>query len=309
LVAIDLVAFGALDGVLDETPAPPRREQIAGALPALAEIAGGAFGNEGERVLLLNFGPRNLPFLYGLDGVGGYNPLVPLRYLDFVSLVNDGRPYAREPLDRFVHGDQPQRVGALFDAASIRFVISSGPLEESGLRLVKRYPKHPLRRLRASLYENESALPRAYLAYRSSRATGPDELASLLGDGFDGHRSTAVEADAPGLDGPAEIAPVEPVRERPETLHFDVAPERPALLVVTDAWYPGWRAWVDGVESPVHRVNGLFRGVAVPAGARRVEMRFEPWTFRAGAALSVAAAVVMLTLASVAGVRRYAGAP
>jgi uncharacterized membrane protein YfhO len=57
---------------------------------------------------------------------------------------------------------------------------------------------------------------------------------------------------------------------------------------------------VDGVASPVHRVNALFRGVAVPAGARRVEMRFDPWTFRAGAALSIAAALVTLVLAAVA---------
>jgi hypothetical protein len=40
-----------------------------------------------------------------------------------------------------------------------------------------------------------------------------------------------------------------------------------------------------------------------------VEMRFDPWTFRAGAALSIAAAVAILALASIAGVRRYAAAP
>ncbi|MEE2673414.1 MAG: hypothetical protein VX466_06455, partial [Myxococcota bacterium] len=54
--------------------------------------------------------------------------------------------------------------------------------------------------------------------------------------------------------------------------------------------------WVDGIESPVLRVNGLFRGVALPAGARQVEMRFEPWSFRAGAFVSIAAAVLLTAL-------------
>jgi uncharacterized membrane protein YfhO len=66
---------------------------------------------------------------------------------------------------------------------------------------------------------------------------------------------------------------------------------------------------VDGVESTVFRVNALFRGVAVPPGAKHVEMRFDPWTFRVGAALSIAAAVAILGLAALAVFRRSAGAP
>jgi hypothetical protein len=169
---------------------------------------------------------------------------------------------------------------------------------------VKQYPSSPQRPKPARLYVNEHALPRAYLAYRTVRATGPEDLSRLLGAGFDGRRSTVVEGDAPGLDGPAEIAPVAAIRARPELLRFEVAPEHPAVLVVTDTWYPGWRASVDGVASPVQRVNALFRGVAVPVGARQVELRFDPWTFRAGAALSTAAAIVTLVLFAASGSRR-----
>ena len=97
--------------------------------------------------------------------------------------------------------------------------------------------------------------------------------------------------------GPARIEPVRVTRSSPERLSFDVAPDHSALLVLTDAWHPGWRARVDGVAAPVLRVNAHFRGVPVPAGARRVEMRFEPWSFRAGAALSLATLAVLALLA------------
>ena len=193
----------------------------------------------------------------------------------------------------------------LFDAGAIRFVISRRPLAAPGLRLLEHSPRDARQPWPVHLYEYERALPRAYLAYRSVPVSGLSELPLRLGDGFDARRATVVEGREARLDGPATIEAVERTSESPERLRFEIAPVRPAVLVVTDSWYPGWRAWVDGVESPILRVNGLFRGVPVGAGAQRVEMRFEPWTFRAGAALSLVAAAAVTALTVVAGVRRH----
>ena len=55
------------------------------------------------------------------------------------------------------------------------------------------------------------------------------------------------------------------------------------MLVLTDNAYPGWKAKVDGKDAPVERVDYIFRGVRVPAGAHRVEFRFEPATGRSRA--------------------------
>lgn len=304
LVAFDLIAFGVLDELLDANPPPPETRPVPDAVPELHEIAGGSFGYPGARVMLHGFGPLNLPLLEGVDGVGGYNPLVMLRYLDLVSLINNGRVHKRAPISHFVSGAKPQRfASALFDATSIRFLISNRSEPNRDLRLVKRYTDAYFGEVGASLYENESALPRAYLAYRTQRAADETELAQLLSRGFDGRRSSVVEAEGPSLNGAAGITPVARKSERPELQSFGISPDQPAILVVTDTWYPGWRAWVDDVESPVFRVNALFRGVAVPAGARRVEMRFVPSSFRFGAATSLVAAGVTLALALTAAFR------
>lgn len=255
--------------------------------------------------MLHGFGPLNLPLLQGFDGVGGYNPLVTLQYLDFVNLINRNRIYPRVPLSFFVSGAKPQRFESpLFDAASIRFVVSNRPEAQRELRLVERYTDSHLGELGAGLYENENALPRAYVAYRTKRASGPPELERLLGEDFDARRANIVEGDGPSLpSGPEGITPVARKVERSEVQHFAVSTDRPAVLVTTDTWYPGWRAWVDEVESPVFRVNAMFRGVALPVGARQVEMRFDPWTFRVGAAISLVAAGVILVLTGITGAR------
>ena len=244
LLAIDLLWLGAANDVQSLSPPPPGPEQLAGELrfPALAEIAEGRFGGAGERVLLLGFGAGNFTFHHGLDGVGGYNPLVTLQYLDFASLANYARIHPRKPIDGFIHQIVPGRVhSGLFDAASIRFVISAVPLAWRGLRQLERYGVHPLTGRPVLLYENARALPRAYLAYRTVRAQGAEELERSLGPDFDARHTTVFEGDAVALAGPPEIAAVQPQRPRPEALSFEVETERPALLVVTDAWHPGWR--------------------------------------------------------------------
>ncbi len=73
------------------------------------------------------------------------------------------------------------------------------------------------------------------------------------------------------------------------------------MLVLTDMWYPGWRAYVDGVEQPIYRVYHAFRGVSVPAGSHTVEFVYQPGMIAWGAGVSLAslaALVVAIRLAS-----------
>jgi uncharacterized membrane protein YfhO len=66
------------------------------------------------------------------------------------------------------------------------------------------------------------------------------------------------------------------------------------LLVLTDIYYPGWKAFLDGRRVPLERVNYLLRGVAVPAGEHRVELRYEPTSFRLGWMISLATALALI---------------
>jgi uncharacterized membrane protein YfhO len=66
------------------------------------------------------------------------------------------------------------------------------------------------------------------------------------------------------------------------------------MLVVSDAWDPGWKATVDGHDAKVERVNYVMRGVRVQPGAHRVEFRYRPWTFTAGWIVSLAALLVLV---------------
>jgi uncharacterized membrane protein YfhO len=71
------------------------------------------------------------------------------------------------------------------------------------------------------------------------------------------------------------------------------APTR-QLLVVADRYHPGWTARIDHQSRPVVRVNGDFFGCVVEAGRHQVVLHFDPWSHRAGRALSRCGLALMI---------------
>jgi uncharacterized membrane protein YfhO len=75
------------------------------------------------------------------------------------------------------------------------------------------------------------------------------------------------------------------------------------LLVLSDNYYPGWKASVDGQPSLVFRANHTMRAVRVPAGTHVVSFEFAPVTFWTSVYVSVAATIVTLAALAVATAR------
>jgi uncharacterized membrane protein YfhO len=84
---------------------------------------------------------------------------------------------------------------------------------------------------------------------------------------------------------------------------LDVSTERDGLLVLSEIWYPGWKAFVDGKETPLYRTDYSLRGIVVPAGRHNLEVVFRPELFARGAALSGGALAVCAAIAVVSFVR------
>ncbi len=68
-----------------------------------------------------------------------------------------------------------------------------------------------------------------------------------------------------------------------------------AHLVLMDAYSAGWKAYLDGKETPIERSGEVYRSVAIPAGKHEVLFRYEPASYRAGLYFALFA-VAMLSL-------------
>jgi hypothetical protein len=143
------------------------------------------------------------------------------------------------------------------------------------------------------VFKSPSALPRAFVVHQVVTQSREASLELLTGDKANLSVRVGLERDTP-LPQPADC-PSSARREAidPRTTRVSVEACADGVLVVTDAYYPGWAATLDGQPIELLRANGLVRAVAVPKGAHTVVMRYAPWTAKAGAAVSAAAVLAL----------------
>ena len=145
------------------------------------------------------------------------------------------------------------------------------------------------------ILENKRALPRAWLVAEAEAVDGEEAFRRISGQSphpFDPRRTALLElapAELPALSA-GELAAGSTARVaeyEANRLLIETSAAQASVLVVSELFYPGWEATVDGVPSRIHSTNYLLRGVYVPAGAHRVEMRYGAPAARNGAIISV----------------------
>ena len=167
------------------------------------------------------------------------------------------------------------------------------------------------------VYRNRRAFPRAFLAAEVEVIPDRDALfARMLEESYDPGRTvvTPVQperqlphatADRPGAATIAEYGANRVV--------IDVEADEPAVLVLSDSFFPGWKATVSGVSAQIFPAYYAFRGVLVPQGKSTVEFSYRPGTYRVGLALSTVGFLAGLAGAAYCLTRRRArnnhGAP
>jgi hypothetical protein len=157
----------------------------------------------------------------------------------------------------------------------------------------------------ALVYEVPAVLPRAALYSAAEILPDGDVLDRLKDPAFDPERTVIVSREllSPEQTGSLQSLPAgAPVRAasiveyKSQRVRIEAESAARALLVLNDSNFPGWRAYVNGQSAPILSANYLFRGVVVPSGKSMVEFRYEPRSFQAGLALSLAAFTVLVGL-------------
>ena len=189
--------------------------------------------------------------------------------------------------------DRSLRVLELLGVRNLVQDPRSPKLEVSGLELV--YDGEDAR-----VYRDERALPRAFLVAEHQVTKSADGARATVESGTFNPRTTAVtEEPIAGLathGGPASNPGSASITSYdPERVVVRASTPRSSLLVLTDSYFPGWQARVDGKEVKIHRVDYLLRGVALRPGRHQVTFAYRPASYRLGLAISLAAVLLVLT--------------
>jgi hypothetical protein len=242
--------------------------------------------------------PTNIQLMYGLYESGGYEiPLARIKkFAEGIAVKDDD---AVVFTTRAVLEVKDRRL----DMLNTKYLLVS-----EWDSLYEEFRKHP-DRFRfvdsygdTDVYENLRAFPAAYLvpAY-GIEVISEDErqLERMKDPGFEARWQVVL----PGL--PKDFVPPSsslPVITTPSiqwtardmnSFEMDVNASGSSVLVVSQTYYPGWKAYVDDETVPIIRANYAFPSILVSSGPHHVRFSFEPWTFKLGLALTALTLVIL----------------
>ena len=244
-----------------------------------------------------------IPGVYGIPDVRGYDALQPLRVVQLLSAATGADPGAELTPSRQLPATRNPHLG-LLGIMAVRYLVN-WPSAPGDLPRVH-YPGEDTLPPDDSfpIVANPVFLPRARLV--TGAVVEPDDeraLVRLAEPDFPRARSLVL-ASGEGRPPSGRLPPrADIVSSRPDKVDIEIRPEEPGWLVLADTFFPGWKVLVDGRERELLRANVAFRAVAVAPGDRLVQFRYEPRPLRVGAAIS-AAAGALVTGALLSGLRR-----
>jgi hypothetical protein len=225
-----------------------------------------------------------------VPNASGISPMALENSIQLRLFLHDGNRWGwNYPLEKL---DSP-----VLDLMNVRYVLTRA----ADLPRLAAIPKfrHIASLPGTEVFENTAVLPRFYFVRGARQVVSLAEAHELIEHrGIDLHE-TAV------TDQPIELPPsqdggtpgdVEVVKYEPSRIELSLRTSRASLLVLSETYYPGWKAWIDEQPTAVHPVDIALRGVVVPAGAHQLRMEFRPAILPVSLGISLATAVLLAFL-------------
>jgi len=234
----------------------------------------------------------NLATQFSLFSPEGYDPLYPKRYGEFIQASQDGVIHTEFTDQTRSDAVIAQNMGDLrvMDLLGVKYVLDR---KENGStqknfpvdRFSLTYEKDGWK-----VFENKKALPRILLADNYRIFVNSKEFENVFFDSsFNPAKTILLEEKPVGFDvnEVGKISNVRLVSYLQNEIDIDVNIDANKLLFLSDTYYPGWKASVDGKEAKIYRADYAFRAIIVPQGHHLVKFSYDPLSLRIGYTISL----------------------
>lgn len=251
LIGLDLFTVNSQKAL--EPPPEGGGYPVIGAVAQVRADNAGPFRVSSEGLLP---GDGNAGMVYRLEDVTGNSPLHQGAYDAFIERVSELR---------------------WWHLLNVKYILTQRTFPPGQFTLVHQGAE-------GNLYRLETAWPRAWTVSQAVQVQSGAEAYRLLSDPqFDPRQVAVLDTPLAGLAGGAQTGAM---WSSPGHLGIDVFAPGPSLLIISEIYMPGWRAFIDGRPVPLLRADAVLQAVVLPAGARYVELIYLPTTFIIGAVLS-----------------------
>jgi hypothetical protein len=262
IIAVDLFVFGSQFAETVKISTPPEKERAIAELPK--DPVQGRVITTGE------FFGANDGLRYKFPSILGYDPLLMRRYVYYI-LSSQGYP----PNDHVVNlGSLSQPESKLLKLLHVKKIFLSGAVKD---------------------LDNE--LPYANIV-SSVVIKGPEEILPFLkSDQFDPRRMVVLEQIEDRKNSWEHatdplVWDCSVLDYRCGLISMKASVNHPGYLVLSEIYYPGWYATVDGKKAEILRGNYMFRVIPLEKGVHEIRLKFISWPFRIGALVSLLAIIV-----------------
>lgn len=220
----------------------------------------------------------------------GIAPLAPEDVIQLRLSLHDGFPWGWwYPVEKF---DSP-----ILDLMNVRYLVV-GAKAAARLRTIPKF--RFVQSLPGNdLFENLNVMPRFFLVHRAIAAGSREEAIKLIESRSIDFKTTAITYQPLSLTaaGATYSENIKPLAYEPNSLELSVTSSGTSLLVMSETWYPGWEAWLDGKPARILQSNLAFRGVVIPDGTHTVRMEFRPTILWVSLGVSALTVLVLVSLA------------
>ncbi len=257
------------------------------------------FQNQNEPFRYLSIDPAdyNRGMLNGSGSILGYQADATRRYLEYIN-VSQGLPPQPRELVPVITNYSP-----LLNLMNASYIITPPDIPPA-----LSWFKKELSTKNSTVWSNYRVAPRVLISSRARVITSPAEILDFLKQSSYRPTEEIIFEELPpkifleGSDSPGN-AVIEEYSSREIIIRAEL--ESPGILLLNDSYSPGWKAYVDGVESKIYRANYLMRAVCLETGSHTIRFLYQPSSFTIGAIISIAVLIISILLLLIINLRSY----
>jgi hypothetical protein len=230
--------------------------------------------------------PFHYASIFGLYTVAGHEVLELKNYRIFRGLLESPQ--------------SAKHANKLLDIAGVRYIISSESLDEKSLKeLDLSFLKNgEIGNKKIYFYEYRSFPGKFQVFHKVHYLSNEDEIIkNLYYQNHDLRKELFVLSKENKTETYKEgDINIKTLSYRPNTFAIQSRTDNDAFLYITDSFYPGWNAYIDGKKTDIYRANLTFRAIKLPKGNHTIVFDYRPISFYIGAALTVLGCVISIFL-------------
>lgn len=260
---------------------------------------------------------------YGTPVLGGmfFEPL--RRYAKFVNLLNKNfynfkGEQANDPIfshlletTDFINGDNIH----LINMVNVKYLVVKGFIPK--ITIFGKNSANPFNMVvdkDIKIYENKDALERAYIVYNAKIINDEERILEELKNPHFNYRNCVIleEEKWEGTDfkktqskdgtiySSEQVLPndgyAKIIEYKTESVTVEANMHRDGFLVLSEAYYPGWNVFIDGIQGHIYRANYLFRAVLLTKGIHTVQFVYKPFSLLIGAVITIISLIILVSM-------------